>query len=90
RVPKANVVLTNPTQYAIALIYDLTQAEAPFVVAKGKDEVAVYIRELAAKHSVEVVESAELTRAIYNTTQVDQMVPNQLFVAIAHILTYVN
>ncbi|MGR5297921.1 flagellar biosynthesis protein FlhB [Vibrio mediterranei] len=90
RVPKANVVLTNPTQYAIALIYDLTQAEAPFVVAKGKDEVAVYIRELAAKHSIEVVESAELTRAIYNTTQVDQMVPNQLFVALAHILTYVN
>jgi flagellar biosynthetic protein FlhB len=90
RVPKASVVLTNPTRYAIALIYDLSQAEAPFVVAKGQDDVALYIRELAAKHEVEVVESPALTRAIYNTTQIDQMVPNQLFVAIAHILTYVN
>ena len=90
RVPKASVVLTNPTRYAIALIYDLSQAEAPFVVAKGQDDVALYIRELAAKHEVEVVESPALTRAIYNTTQIDQMVPNQLFIAIAHILTYVN
>lgn len=90
RVPKASVVLTNPTRYAIALIYDLSQAEAPFVVAKGQDGVALYIRELATKNEVEVVESPALARAIYNTTQIDQMVPNQLFVAIAHILTYVN
>ncbi|MGR5095587.1 flagellar biosynthesis protein FlhB [Vibrio maritimus] len=90
RVPKASVVLTNPTHYSVALVYDLTQAEAPFVVAKGKDDVATYIRELAAKHQVEVVQSPELTRAIYHTTQIDQMVPNQLFVAVAHILTYVN
>ena len=90
RVPKASVVLTNPTRYAIALIYDLSQAEAPFVVAKGQDDVALYIRELATKNEVEVVESPALARAIYNTTQIDQMVPNQLFVAIAHILTYVN
>jgi flagellar biosynthetic protein FlhB len=90
RVPNASVVLTNPTHYSVALVYDLSQAEAPFVVAKGKDDVAVYIRELAAKHQVEVVQSPELTRAIYHTTQIDQMVPNQLFVAVAHILTYVN
>ncbi|UPR32278.1 flagellar biosynthesis protein FlhB [Vibrio crassostreae] len=90
RVPKASVVLTNPTRYAIALIYDLSQAEAPFVVAKGQDDVALYIRELATKNEVEVVESPALARAVYNTTQIDQMVPNQLFVAIAHILTYVN
>ncbi|MGF1747963.1 MULTISPECIES: flagellar biosynthesis protein FlhB [Vibrio] len=90
RVPKANVILVNPTHYAVAIIYDLSQAEAPFVVAKGRDDVAIYIKELATRHHVEVIQSAELTRAIYRTTQIDQMVPNQLFVAVAHILTYVN
>ncbi|MBC7001590.1 flagellar biosynthesis protein FlhB [Photobacterium sp. BZF1] len=90
RVPKANVILTNPTHYSVALVYDTQQAEAPFVVAKGQDEVAHFIKELALKHKVEVIESPELTRAIYSTTQIDQMIPNQLFIAVAHILTYVN
>ncbi len=89
-VPEADVVLMNPTHYAVAIKYDLEKAEAPFVVAKGIDEVAFYIRTLANSNDVEVIEMPELTRSIYHTTQIDQMVPNQLFVAVAQVLNYVN
>ncbi len=89
-VPSADVVLMNPTHYAVALKYDIAKADAPFVVAKGKNEVAFYIRSLADKHQIEVLEVPDLTRSIYHTTQVNQMVPNQLFVAVAHILKYVQ
>ncbi len=89
-VPDADVVLMNPTHYAVALKYDLSKAEAPYVVAKGIDEVAFYIRDLADNHDVEVVAIPDLTRSIYHTTQIDQMIPNQLFVAVAQILNYVN
>ncbi len=89
-VPTADVILMNPTHYAVALKYDMTKAEAPFVVAKGKNEVAFYIRELATSHDIEVLTIPDLTRSIYHTTQIDQMIPNQLFVAVAHVLNYVN
>ncbi len=89
-VPTADVVLMNPTHYAVALKYDITRSEAPFVVAKGKDQVAFYIRSLADKHDIEVLIVPEITRSIYHTTQVNQMIPNQLFVAVAHILKYVQ
>lgn len=89
-VPTADVVLMNPTHYAVALKYDIEKAEAPFVVAKGKDEVAFYIRSLADKHEIEVLVVPEITRSIYHTTQVNQMVPNQLYLAVAQILKYVQ
>ncbi|CAE6914556.1 Required for formation of the rod structure in the basal body of the flagellar apparatus. Together with FliI and FliH [Vibrio sp. B1FLJ16] len=89
-VPGADVVLMNPTHYAVALKYDLERAEAPFVVAKGIEEVAYYIRELAESNDVEVLVIPDLTRSIYHTTQIGQMIPNQLFVAVAQILNYVN
>lgn len=89
-VPTADVVLMNPTHYAVALKYDMTKAEAPYVVARGKNEVAFYIKSLADKHEVEVLVVPALARSIYHTTQLDQMIPNQLFVAVAHILNYVN
>lgn len=89
-VPEADVVLMNPTHYAVAIKYDLQRAEAPYVVAKGMDEVAQYIKQLAISNDVEVVEIPALTRSIYYTTQIDQMIPNQLFVAVAQILNYVN
>ncbi len=89
-VPDADVVLMNPTHYAVALKYDLERAEAPFVVAKGIEEVAYYIRELAESNDVEVLVIPDLTRSIYHTTQIGQMIPNQLFVAVAQILNYVN
>lgn len=88
-VPQADVVIANPTHFAVALQYDQARAAAPFVVAKGTDEVARYIREVAQQHQVEVVEFPKLARAVYYTTQVNQQIPYQLFRAIAHVLTYV-
>ncbi len=88
-VPQADVVLTNPTHYAVALKYDTARAPAPFVVARGKDEVALYIRQVAAEHHIEVVEYPVLARSVYFTTQINQQIPTQLYRAIAHILTYV-
>ncbi|MGB7800241.1 flagellar biosynthesis protein FlhB [Buttiauxella sp.] len=88
-VPDADVILTNPTHYAVALKYDPDKAQAPFIVAKGIDDIALYIREVAAQHQVEVVEFPPLARAIYHSTRVNQQIPSQLFRAIAHVLTYV-
>lgn len=88
-VPKADVVIANPTHFSVALQYDRARAAAPYVVAKGTDEVARYIREVAREHRVEVVEFPKLARAVYYTTQINQQIPYQLFRAIAHVLTYV-
>lgn len=88
-VPKADVVITNPTHYAVALQYDQSRAAAPFVVAKGTDEIALYIRQVAAESNIEVVEFPKLARSVYYTTQVNQQIPFQLYRAIAHVLTYV-
>jgi len=88
-VPNADVVVMNPTHYAVAITYDTERAEAPFLVAKGNDQAALLIQRVALENGVEVVISPPLARAIYHTTQLDQMIPNQLFVAIAHVLSYV-
>lgn len=88
-VPEADVIITNPTHYAVALKYDPLKAEAPYIVAKGIDDVALWIREVAASHKIEVVEFPPLARAVYYTTRVNQQIPAQLFRAIAHVLTYV-
>ncbi|MFB9134704.1 flagellar type III secretion system protein FlhB [Vibrio sp. AK197] len=88
-VPKADVVITNPTHYAVALKYDPELSEAPFVVAKGVDETAMHIQRIARQSGVEVVTSPPLTRAIYHTTAIEQAIPSQLYIAVAHILTYI-
>jgi flagellar biosynthetic protein FlhB len=88
-VPTADVVITNPTHFAVALKYDPNKAQAPYIVAKGVDDIALYIREIAQSHDVEVVEFPPLARAVYHTTRVNQQIPAQLFRAIAHVLTYV-
>lgn len=88
-VPEADVVITNPTHYAVALKYDPQRAEAPFIVAKGVDEAALRIRDVAQQHGIEVVAFAPLARAVYYTTRVNQQIPAPLFHAIAHVLTYV-
>ncbi|MEI8595486.1 flagellar biosynthesis protein FlhB [Photobacterium sp. Hal280] len=88
-VPQADVVITNPTHYAVAIKYDPTMYDAPFVVAKGVDEMALHIQRIARENNVEILNSPPLTRAIYHTTQLEQAVPNQLYIAVAHILTYV-
>ena len=88
-VPAADVVVVNPEHYAVALKYDEKRAQAPFVVAKGLDEMALYIRRVAAEHSVEVLELPPLARAIYNTSQINQQIPAALYEAVARVLTYV-
>lgn len=85
----ADVVIVNPTHYAVALKYDLKKAEAPFVVAKGVDEMALYIRKLATSNALEVVEVPPLARAIYFTTQINQQIPAPLYTAVAQVLTYI-
>jgi flagellar biosynthetic protein FlhB len=88
-VPKADVVITNPTHYAVALRYDVERAGAPLMVAKGADLVAFRIREIAQANGVPVVSSPRLARAIFHTTELDQEVPAALYLAVAQVLAYV-
>ena len=88
-VPTADVVIVNPEHYAVALKYDESRAEAPYVIAKGVDEMALYIRQIAEEHRIEVLELAPLARAIYNTSQVNQQIPVQLYQAVSQVLNYV-
>ena len=89
RLPEADVVITNPTHYAVALAYDRESSGAPRVLAKGADLVALRIREVAGKHGVPVVSAPPLARALYATTEIDQEIPAELYVAVAHILAYI-
>lgn len=88
-VPTADVLVVNPEHYAVALKYDEKRAEAPFLVAKGVDEMALYMREVAREHGVEIVTAPPLARAIYNTSQVHQQIPASLYGAVAKVLNYV-
>ncbi|WP_417763238.1 flagellar biosynthesis protein FlhB [Shewanella sp.] len=89
RVPKADVIITNPTHFAVALRYSEKDAKAPFVLAKGMDEMALRIRAIGREHNKEVLEIPMLARAIYWSTRVDQEVPAGLYAAVAYVLTYV-
>ncbi len=88
-VPEADVVITNPTHYAVALRYDTEGAGAPVVVAKGQDMVALQIRKIAQHNGVEIFENPPLARAIYNTTEIDQEIPADLYVAVAQVLAWI-
>jgi len=88
-VPKADVIVTNPTHYAVALKYDRDRMGAPQVVAKGMSLVAQKIRELAVTHQVPVVEAPPLARALYRHTEIGEQVPAALYTAVAEILAYV-
>ena len=88
-VPKADVVVTNPTHFAIALKYDSKTMKAPRVVAKGADYLAMRIRQLATQSGVPMVERKELAQALYKTVEVGQEVPPQFYSAIAEVLAYV-
>jgi flagellar biosynthetic protein FlhB len=87
-IPTADVVVTNPTHFAVALKYD-GQKAAPEVVAKGQDLVALRIRELAAEHDVPIVPDPPLARSLHATVDVGQAIPEELFQAVAQILAYV-
>ncbi len=88
-VPKADVIVTNPTHYAIALRYDPDSMAAPLVVAKGKDLLAATIRELGDEHKIPRVEAPILARAIYFNTEINETIPAGLFLAVAQLLAYV-
>ncbi|RJE75788.1 flagellar biosynthesis protein FlhB [Pseudoalteromonas sp. MSK9-3] len=88
-VPDADVIVTNPTHYSVALKYDTEKAGAPIVIAKGVDELAMQIRKVAIGNEVPIVESPVLTRSLYHTTEVGHQIPDQLFTAVAQVLAYV-
>lgn len=88
-VPKADVVITNPTHYAVALKYDPVASGAPVVIAKGADFLAQKIREVAAEHDVIVLESPPLARAVYYSTELEHPIPAGLYLAVAQVLAYV-
>ncbi|MFF0880886.1 EscU/YscU/HrcU family type III secretion system export apparatus switch protein, partial [Bacillus velezensis] len=88
-VPKADVIITNPTHYAIALKYDEKKMDAPYIVAKGVDHLALKIRQIAKEHDVMTIENRPLARALYDQVDIDQAVPEEFFKVIAEILAYV-
>lgn len=87
-VPKADVIVTNPTHFAVALKYDKGMA-APQIVAKGQDLVARRIKEIAAENGIPIVENKPLARALYASVEVGEMVPSELYQAVAEVLAYV-
>lgn len=88
-VPEADVVVTNPTHYAVALKYDAATMESPKVVAKGVDLIALKIREIATKNNIPIVEDRVLARVLYSTIELGSEVPPKLYQAVAKVLSYV-
>ena len=88
-VPKATVVLVNPTHYAVAIRYDAKTMDAPILVAKGADHMAEKIREIARAYGVPIISRPELTRTIYSTVEPGKQIPEDLYVAVAQILAMI-
>jgi flagellar biosynthetic protein FlhB len=88
-VPKATVVVTNPTHFAVALEWDEVKMEAPVVTAKGADLVAKRIREIAQEHGVPIMENPPLARTLYAKVELDQAIPPNLYAAVAQVIAFV-
>jgi len=88
-IPDADVVITNPTHYSVAIRYDKSKEDAPVVVAKGVDNLALKIREIAREHSVQIVENPPLARELYKGCEVDEKIPQKLYKAVAEVLAYI-
>jgi flagellar biosynthetic protein FlhB len=88
-VPKADVVITNPTHFAVALQYDSATMDAPLCVAKGADLVAARIRDVATEHHIAIVQNPPLARALYSTVDIDETVPPEHYKAVAEVISYV-
>ncbi len=89
KIPTADVVVTNPTHYAVALKYVEGRMSAPVVVAKGADVIAGKIREIAKEHGITVLESPPLARALFAHAELDEQIPEALYIAVAEVLAYV-
>lgn len=88
-VPNADVVITNPTHYAVALKYDDQKSHAPIVVAKGMNQIALQIKKVARENNVHIVQNPPLARSLYSEVEVDRPIPENLFAAVAEVLAYV-
>lgn len=88
-VPHADVVITNPTHYAVAIKYDETKHHAPVVVAKGVDNIAIQIKKIARENGVHLVQNPPLARSLYAEVEIDHPIPELLFAAVAEVLAYV-
>ncbi|CRK80901.1 flagellar biosynthesis protein FlhB [Neobacillus massiliamazoniensis] len=88
-LPKADVVITNPTHFAVAIRYDVESMDAPEVIAKGKDHIALKIKEIAAENKIMTVENKPLARALFASVEIGDTIPEELFNAVAEILAYV-
>lgn len=88
-LPRADVVITNPTHYAVAVKYDPEVADAPIVLAKGEDYMAAKIKEAAREHKIEIVENKPLARMLYANVDIGQAVPPELYQAVAEVLAFV-
>jgi flagellar biosynthetic protein FlhB len=88
-VPDADVVITNPTHYAIALKYDNKVDSAPKMIAKGIDFIAVKIKNIANEHDIPIIENPALARALHDQIEIDQQIPGEFYKALAEIFSYV-
>jgi len=88
-VPTADVVITNPTHYAVAIVYDETKHFAPVVVAKGVDNIAIQIKKIARENGVHIVQNPPLARSLYAEVDIDRPIPDMMFAAVAEVLAYV-
>ena len=88
-LPKADVVITNPTHFAVAIKYDKEKAEAPYVLAKGADYVAATIKEAAKEYKIEIVENKPLARMLYYNVEIGEQIPPELYQMVAEVLAYV-
>ena len=88
-LPKADVVITNPTHFAVALKYDPDKYDAPYVVAKGADHLAAKIKEIAKENHIEIVENKPLARMLYHNVELEEVIPPELYKAVADIIAYV-
>ena len=88
-VPEADVVITNPTHYSIALKYDPDEMDAPVLIAKGFDDVAMRIREVAKEHDIPLYENKPLARVLFDTVDIDQMIPPEHYQAVAEVISYI-
>jgi flagellar biosynthetic protein FlhB len=88
-IPQADVVITNPTHFAVALRYDKEKEEAPKVLAKGMDHLALKIKEIARKYDIQIVENPPLARELYKKCELDETIPENLYKAVAEVLAYV-
>jgi len=88
-IPTADVIVTNPTHFAVALKYDGENMVSPEVIAKGADHLALRIREIAKGHDIPIVENVPLARALYKTTNIGDAVPRNLYKAVAEVLAFV-